>query len=432
MKEVHIAPMTVEGNFHTGKIIEVVAADLYTRWQLFTQSTNNIAVVHDSWNTYGPERSKAAFDHREELITFYKRAKSSLRLLSSADLQVENGMLSSLANQEFRDDDPENVVIVNTALRYLKDQGTLITGIIEGDKGLYLDLDRLLEVHPLLDVLNNTQIFPTRYHSSFRRALDKNNKSSYLGKIPVTKKRMFGLPVAEDLLEGDSFYNDPRFSSAKPVESTQTDEYKICVAPLIILGLLPYIRSQRLSDQREVDFISNGVGSSIRFNLVSILLNKSLGIDQPYRNIHLFGMLDVDEPTDPQVLASKDWAMKIRYVIFDQLSVDHKTVKNTFAHLNQETGKLEVLEFDAFIKRFFHVKHVADCKPKSDFPELTVEEKKYLRDLGVTETMNQLDYAKAFRKLKDELAKRAKQITQGVSSTDSVLLRTINLFFPNL
>lgn len=432
MKEVHIAPMTVEGDFHTGKIMEVVAADLHTRWQLFTHSTNNITVVHDSWNTYGPERSRTAFDEREELIRSYKKLKSSLRLLPSADLQVENGILSSLANQEFRDDDPENVVIVNTALRYLKDQGTLITGIIERDKGLYLDLDRLLEVHPLLDALNNTQIFPTRYHASFRRSLDKNNKSNYLGKRPVTKKRMFGLPVAEDLLEGDSYYNDPRFSSAKPVESTQTDEYKICVAPLIILGLLPYIRSQRLSDQREVDFISNGVGSSIRFNLVSILLNKSLGIDQPYKNIHLFGRLDVDEPTDPQVLASKDWAMKIRYVIFDQLSADHKTVKNTFTHLNQETGKLEVLEFGAFIKRFFHVKHVADYKPQSDFPELTVEEKKYLRDLGVTETMNQLDYAKTFRKLKDELAKRAKQITQGVSSTDPVLLRTINLFFPNL
>lgn len=432
MKEVHIAPMTVEGNFHTGKVVEVVAADLYTRWQLFIQSTNNIAVVHDSWNTYGPERSRAAFDQREELIRSYKQAKSSLRLLPSADLQVENGILSSLTNQEFRDDNPENVVIVNTALRYLKDQGLLITGIIEGKKGLYLNLDRLLEVRPLLDALNNTQIFPTRYHASFRRSLDKNNKSSYLGKIPITKRRTFGLSVADDLLEGDSYYIDPRFSPAKPEGNTQTDEYKICVAPLIILGLLPYIRSQRIHDQREVDFISNGVGSSIRFNLVSLLLNKSLGIDQPYRNIHLFGILDVDEPTDPHVLASKDWAMKIRYVIFDQLSADHKTVKNTFAHLNQETGKLEVLEFDAFIKKFFHVKHVADYKPQSDFPELTVEEKKYLRDLGVTEAMNQLDYAKAFRKLKDELAKRAKQITQGVSSTDTVLLRIINLFFPNL
>lgn len=431
MKEVHIAPMTVEGNFHTGKVMEVVTADLYARWQLFTQSTNNIAIVHDSWNTYGPERSKEAFDQREELIAFYKRAKNSLRLLPSADLQVESGKLSSLANQEFRDDDPENVIIVNTALRYLKNQGLLITGIIEGEKGLYLDLDRLLEAHPFLDILNSIHIFPTRYNASFIKSLDKNNKSSYLGKIPITKKRMFGLPVTEDLIEGDFYYDDPRFSPTKPLER-QTDEHKICVAPLIVLGLLPYIRSQRLSNQREVDFISNGVGSSIRFNLISILLNRSLGIDQPYKNIHLFGRMDIDEPTDPQVLASKDWAMKIRYVIFDQLSADHKTINSAFAHVNQETGKFEVPEFDAFIKRFFHVKHLANYKLESDFPELTFGEKKYLGYLGVTETMNQLDYVKAFRKLKDELAKRAKQIMQGVSPTDAVLLRTINLFFPNL
>jgi len=61
MKEVHIGPMAVEGNFHTGKIMGVVAADVYTRWQLFTNPTLDISVVHDSWNTYGPEYNRDVF-----------------------------------------------------------------------------------------------------------------------------------------------------------------------------------------------------------------------------------------------------------------------------------------------------------------------------------------------------------------------------------
>lgn len=46
--------------------------------------------------------------------------------------------------------------------------------------------------------------------------------------------------------------------------------------------------------------------------------------------------------------------------------------------------------------------------------------------------MNELDYSKAFKKLKNEMAKRAKQVREGVSPNDHVLLRTINLFMPEL
>src|SRR3989344_2522229 len=108
MKEIHIAPLTVEGKFHLGRVMEVVTADVYTRWQLAIQpsTANNMAFVHDSWNTYISERRSLTLEQREGLINSYKKSKERLNVLPSQDLRVENGVLTTQSEQEFRDDDP--------------------------------------------------------------------------------------------------------------------------------------------------------------------------------------------------------------------------------------------------------------------------------------------------------------------------------------
>lgn len=432
MKEVYIAPMTIEGKFHMGRITEVIAADTHTRWQLFTKTTNKIAVVHDSWNTYGPERSKEAYEQREDLITLNKQAKGLLGLLPSADLQVKNGKLSSLTPQEFRDDDPKNIGIVNDALQSLKEKGAVITGIIEGEKGLYLHIDKVLEATNIQQTLEETQIFPPTFKARFKKTLDPTNESNYLGKIPLTKKRSYGLPVDPELLEGRSYHTDQRFSATKSSGDKTDIDYQTCVSPLVVLGLMPYIRNQQSSEEREPDFISNGVGSSVRFNLVSVLLNKSIGIEESYKNIHLFGKLDVNLPGKEQITLDPEWSSKIRYIIFDQLSADHKPINPEFAHVDMKTGILEVPHYELFKKRVTYVKNKSKFEPGEDFPDLNHEERKYLQDLGITQAMNQLDYAKAFRRTKDELVKRSKHINQSISSNDYILIKMVNLFLPNI
>lgn len=423
MRETHIAPVTVEGKFHIGRIMEVVTADLYTRWQLFTRAANNITVVHDSWNTYGREQPNITIKQKEELITSYKETKDNLQLLPSGDLNVDDGKINLSSTQEFRDDNPNNIQIVNMALRYLKEQDLVITGIIDGQRGLYLDIDKVMATQPIDETIDNIQIFPNQFGERFKKSLNKDNKSSYLGKIPITKERVSGLPVDKNLLEGESYYTDQRFSPKKMPENDSTSKYKICVSPLVILSLLPYIRTEEQSVKREIDFISNGVGSSLRFNLVSILLNKSLQIEQPYKNIFMFGKLDIPQLITDDIVTNLDLARRVRFTIFDQLSTEHKVINESFPQTESA--------FNAFEQRLSYLKRMTNFDSSDNLSILDSEGEKYLSNLGIITAMNHLEYVKAFKKLQFELAKRSKQISQGVSGNDTVLIKTIELFIPN-
>lgn len=431
LTEAHVSPMAIGAPFHSGMIARVVCADLHVRWQFLTQQKNNNTLVHDSWNTFAPESAKEAFFQKDTLIDEKLRRKSRLALLPSGDLEMKTGKIDSLSHQEFRDDDPLIPLIVDAALHYLKEQGIVINGIVDGEKGLFLDLDRIHETNPLEETIKSTQIFPRRYKEDFLGRLDNNNESNYSGKIPLTRRRTFGIPVDERLFDGDSLYYDGRFSPAKQTKNTPQGNYNVCVAPLIVLALLPYIRSQYDSEVRTIGFISNGVASSVRFNLVSILLNSALGIEQPYENIHLFNKLKFDQSFVETFETDPNWGKKMRYIVYDQLSADYKEVSDDIAKMDQNTGMLDVPGYAMFRKKSYLLQKNLPQDSVDSFDKLHERDKAYLTEIGITDAMYELNFVKAFRKLRGELYKRLNLIRQGVSQNDYTLLKVLNVFFPS-
>lgn len=427
VKEVHIAPMTVGGEFHIGKVMEVVAADTFARWHLGSRSITPISLVHDSWNTYG--QSQIVFKQRNTLIDSYQQSKDALRLLPSADLHInrENRLLQVGTRQEFRDDDPGNAAFINDALRQLKKRGFVIPGIVNGEPGLYLDIDELLRVIDVHEILDNVTIYPSRYTNAFSRTLDATNKSSYLGKIPITKSSANGLIVQEDLLSGDDYYIDPRFSPKK--DEISHEDKKTCVSPLIILGLLPYIRRQK-NTESNVDFMTNGVGSALRFNLLSILVNAAIDPDLPYNNLHLFGRMDLPGISDQELLTNKGNGLKTRFIVFDQLSSERKIVHEAFAH-NDDESNIIVPEFDILKKKVSFLRDVLSSSPEQ-IVEISANEMRYLESIGVAQAMREMHFAKAFKIIKKEITARVKQINQGVSHNDQTLLKMVDIFLPGI
>lgn len=417
--EIHVGPMSIAGPFHMGKAAEIIVSDIAARLSLQARGNKN-TYMRSSWNTYVDERFTV---DKESAIAHLSRTVNRLSPLPSARLfSDDRGNINVKEPVTFRDDDPTFASLVIDAMFRLKSKNIIIPGIVQGQAGLYFDIDAV-DMNLVFEQLSETRTFPSNLKIFFERTLDPSNKSAYRGKIPVTKIRKNGIQLPSELLKGNSLHFDERFSP----EPNGTKEGKMCISPLTALALVPYARFA--SAEGKVSFLTVGQASSVRYVLMSVLMSSVLDIP-PIEQMHLFGKIKGLQPDDQTLMKDTEWGTKVRYVLLDHLSSWDRDIPEDYFFIRE--NKLYIPSYGNFRNRLNRIADVLLRQDVNSSGFLTAQDMDNLRREGIFNLLMQMDYGAAFQKMKGLIYKRSKDIKQGISPVDSTLIKLALLFFPDI